>query len=95
MVVAMNLTKLNRAGGIRYLMSTVVQGDVKGPVGGLTAYYGAAGTPPGRWLGSGIGHVGLTEGQPVTEFAATAVWQFGAHPLTGAGLGEPNVQLTA
>ena len=94
--MAMNLTKLSQAGGIAYLMNTVISGDTPRASGsGLSAYYAAAGTPPGRWLGKGAEAIGITTGWHVSQEGAEALFRRGAHPLTGVPLGGRPVQLHA
>ncbi len=92
----MNLTKLSQAAGIAYLMNTVVSGDTPRPGrSGLSAYYAAAGTPPGRWLGKGAAAIGVQDGWHVSEDGAEAMFRRGAHPITGVPLGGRPLQLHA
>lgn len=92
----MNLTKLSQAGGIAYLMNTVISGDTPRAGGsGLSAYYAAAGTPPGRWLGKGAEAIGITTGWHVSQEGAESLFRRGAHPITGVPLGGRPVQLHA
>ena len=58
----MSLHRLSAGGGYEYLLRHTACGDVERTVDTpLTAYYTAAGYPPGRWLGSGL--VGLAAKQ--------------------------------
>ena len=57
----------------------------------LTRYYAEAGTPPGRWLGSGIQDLGsgtLSEGDQVTESQLALLIGAGHDPVTGEKLGR-------
>lgn len=71
MVVTMH--KMTSADGVDYLLGTVAVGDGEPDLGApLTRYYTEDGTPPGRWLGSGVAALGyddarLAEGDDVTE----------------------------
>jgi DNA primase catalytic core len=92
--VAMNITKITQLAGVRYLLNTVATGDRPSTAqGGMSAYYTAAGTPPGRWWGAGAAAIGLSAGQPVTHDGAEALFSRFAHPVTGAPLGQTSVQL--
>ena len=54
-----SMRRISLGGGYRYLMESVARGDgAPDPTAGLTAYYAASGTPPGRFLGSGPGRFG-------------------------------------
>jgi broad specificity phosphatase PhoE len=78
--------------GYKYLLCTVAAGD-----GGrdlstpLTRYYNADGTPPGRWMGSGLTALGsgqLHDGDEVTEAQLQLLIGMGRDPLTGYPLGR-------
>lgn len=62
--------------GYRYLLSTVAVGDGDRSLSTpLTRYYAAQGTPPGRWLGSGVAGLGsgqIAVGDQVSETPASA-----------------------
>ena len=64
MTVSMRV--MSAGDGCKYLLRTVAAGDGDRSLASpLTRYYGEAGTPPGRWLGSGVtalGHGELTSG---------------------------------
>src|SRR4051812_17585922 len=48
--------------GYKYLLRTVAAGDGERSLStSLTRYYAEAGTPPGRWIGSGLRSVGNGE----------------------------------
>ncbi len=79
--------------GFRYLMSSVARMDEAGPASGLTAYYAAKGTPPGRFLGAGLagldGGRGVPVGSPVGELALWRMLGMLQDPATGEPLGRP------
>lgn len=54
-----------------------------------------AGTPQGRWAGSGLHGINRSSGDVVTESDAKAVFDSAAHPDSGATLGRPHSQPTA
>ncbi|WP_369822247.1 relaxase domain-containing protein [Saccharomonospora sp. CUA-673] len=72
--------------GYRYLLNSVVVGDGdRDAVTALTRYYEQAGTPPGRWYGSGLS--GLREpleaGSEVREEQLKRLLGHGQDPVTG------------
>jgi conjugative relaxase-like TrwC/TraI family protein len=77
----------------RYLMESVTdgQGDLR-EASAITRYYTEAGTPPGRWVGSGLaglaGGAGLQEGSIVTGEQMDLLYSHGRDPVTGAKLGQ-------
>jgi conjugative relaxase-like TrwC/TraI family protein len=78
--------------GYRYLLQSVVAADGNRPLSTpLVEYYAVAGTPPGRWLGSGLASLGggtLTAGDVVGEEQLALLLGEGRDPLTGAALGR-------
>ncbi|KGN40822.1 conjugal transfer protein [Knoellia aerolata DSM 18566] len=90
--MTMSIRRMTLGAGYRYLMSSVARLDEVGPAAGLTAYYGAEGTPPGRFLGAGL--AGLAKGagiQPGTEVTEEALWRMLGmlqDPVTGEPLGQ-------
>jgi hypothetical protein len=75
----MTVHKLTAGNGYRYLTNKVASADQSREAGqGLTDYYHASGNPPGRWLGSGVGGVGV-EGE-VSEAQMRALFGAGMHP---------------
>ncbi|MCG7414652.1 relaxase domain-containing protein [Microbacterium aurum] len=78
--------------GYKYLLRTVAAADGDRPLSTpLTRYYAEAGTPPGRWLGSGLpaladGRIGA--GSRVSEAQLELVLGMGRDPGTGAALGR-------
>lgn len=91
-VVTMSIRCMTLGAGYRYLMSSVARLDQSGPASGLTAYYAAEGTPPGRLLGAGLaglnnGH-GVASGTIVTEKALWRMLGMLQDPVTGDPLGR-------
>jgi conjugative relaxase-like TrwC/TraI family protein len=74
-------------------MSSVARADEARGVSGLTAYYAATGTPPGRFLGAGLAGlgsgVGISPGSPVSEEQLWRMLGMLQDPLTGQPLGRP------
>jgi conjugative relaxase-like TrwC/TraI family protein len=86
--------------GYRYLMESVAAGDGaigdgRGRSSNLTRYYAESGTPPGVFLGAGLGALdegrGIEAGSPVTEEHLFNLLGMCADPVTGKALGrQPN-----
>lgn len=78
--------------GYRYLLRSVAAGDGRRSMSTpLTSYYAEVGTPPGRWLGSGLAaldHGELSEGDQVTEAQLALLVGAGHDPVTGDKLGR-------
>ena len=91
----MSIRRMTLGAGYRYLMSSVARADEARGASGLTAYYAAAGTPPGWFLGAGLaglaGGVGIQEGTEVTEEHLWRMLGMLQDPVTGAQLGRPPV----
>ena len=88
MTVSMRV--MSAGDGYKYLLRTVVAGDGDRSLStSLTRYYAEAGTPPGRWLGSGVRSLGgmIAEGDQVSESQLELLLGLGRHPVTGAPLG--------
>ncbi|WP_422934252.1 MobF family relaxase [Sinomonas sp. P47F7] len=77
--------------GYRYLLRTVAAGDGDRSLSTpLTRYYTAEGTPPGRWMGSGLPGLGggaLGVGDRVSEAQLQLLVGMGRDPVTGDPLG--------
>ena len=88
----MSIRRMTLGSGFRYLMSSVARMDEAGPAANLTAYYAAAGTPMGRYLGAGL--AGLDNGkasQPARVVTEEALWRMLGmlqDPATGSRWGE-------
>lgn len=97
MTVSMRL--MSAGDGYKYLLRTVAAGDGDRSLSTpLTRYYNADGTPPGRWIGSGLAVLGtgqLKEGDDVTEAQLQLLIGMGRDPLTGAPLGRAYPQYKA
>ncbi len=78
--------------GYKYLLRTVAVGDGQRSLSTpLTRYYSAKGTPPGRWMGSGLPGLGMglvVEGDEVTETQLQLLIGSGGDPVTGEALGR-------
>lgn len=78
--------------GYKYLLRTVAAGDGDRSLSTpLTRYYNAEGTPPGRWMGSGLSTLGqgqITSGDEVSEAQLQLLVGMGRDPVTGAPRGR-------
>ena len=89
MTVSMRV--MSSGDGYKYLLRTVAAGDGNRSLSTpLTRYYTVQGTPPGRWMGSGLpGLSGLViEGDVVTEEQLQFLIGLGRDPVTGEALGR-------
>jgi len=88
---------MSAGAGYKYLLHSVVAGDGnRDRTTPLTRYYQEAGTPPGHWLGAGLGalnhpHRGthIVVGDEVSEQHLERLIGHGCHPVTGEQLGRP------
>ncbi|RLP69088.1 conjugal transfer protein [Mycetocola manganoxydans] len=82
---------MSAGNGYKYLLRTVAAGDGQRSLSTpLTRYYGAKGTPPGRWMGSGLPGLGsgrIVEGDEVTEPHLQSLIGLGRDPVDGSPLG--------
>ncbi|MFG3339500.1 MobF family relaxase [Glycomyces sp. NPDC048151] len=77
----MTVHKLSVGDGYTYLTKQVAGGDVQRAPGQSAAdYYGQAGNPEGRWLGSGLAALDLSTGQAVREEQMRNLFGSGIHP---------------
>lgn len=78
--------------GYKYLLRTVASADGERSLSTpLTRYYAEQGTPPGRWMGSGLaalGHGEIHEGAQVSEAQLQLLLGMGLDPVTGDPLGK-------
>jgi|TARA_R100000365_G_C2731016_1_gene61291 hypothetical protein len=66
--MVVSLRKMSAGHGYKYPLKTVVVGDGERDLSTpLTRYYAETGTPPGRWIGSGVADLGLKEDSEVTQ----------------------------
>lgn len=90
MTVSMRV--ISAGDGYKYLLRTVAAGDGERSLSTpLTRYYSAKGTPPGRWMGSGVQCLGtgrIVDGSEVTEAQLQLLIGMGRDPVTGEPLGR-------
>lgn len=91
-LVTVSMRVMSAGDGYKYLLRTVVAGDgARSLSTPLTRYYTEVGTPPGRWLGSGLASIGdgqLQPGDPVSEAQLRLLIGMGRDPVTGEPLGR-------
>jgi len=91
-----SLRRMSLGAGYRYLMESVAAADgVRRQSMSLTDYYAESGTPPGVFLGAGLGALddgrGVEKGSPVSEEHLFNLLGMCADPVTGKALGrQPN-----
>lgn len=90
--MTVSLRRMSAGSGYQYLLRSVAAGDGRRALSTpLTRYYSEVGTPPGRWLGSGVRAFGtgeLTAGMQVTEEQLALLIGMGRDPITGEQLGR-------
>ena len=90
--MTVSMHKMSAGDGYQYLLRSVVAGDGDRSLSTpLTRYYAEAGTPPGRWMGSGVGEFGqgkLAPGTVVSEAQLELLLSMGRDPVTGERLGS-------
>src|SRR4051794_27967600 len=90
--VTVSLRRMSASSGYQYLLRNVAAGDGSRSLSTpLTRYYSEVGTPPGRWLGSGLRAFGdgrLAAGMQVTEEQLALLIGMGRDPITGEQLGR-------
>ncbi len=86
------MRRMSAGSGYQYLLRSVAAGDGNRALSTpLTRYYAEVGTPPGRWLGSGVGAFGagqIKPGMAVTEEQLALLVGMGRDPVTGEQLGR-------
>ncbi|MFC4245151.1 MobF family relaxase [Gryllotalpicola reticulitermitis] len=91
--VTVSMRVMSAGDGYLYLWRTVVSGDGQRDFSSpLTRYYQEKGTPPGRWLGSGVAGLAdgaLAPGDEVSEEGLARFLGQGMDPVTGVQLGRP------
>ncbi|WLQ05680.1 MobF family relaxase [Arthrobacter oryzae] len=92
--MTMSIARLSAQSGLKYLFKTTMMDDLTITPADATTYYMKAGTPQGRWLGSGLRGINRTTGDVVTEPDAKAIFDHATHPDSGATLGRPHGQPT-
>ncbi|MFX1820944.1 MobF family relaxase [Pseudarthrobacter sp. CC4] len=93
--MTMSIARLSAQSGLRYLFKTTMMDDLTTTPPDATTYYVKAGTPEGRWIGSGLHGINRGPGDVVAETDAKAVFDLAVHPDTNAPLGRPHSQPTA
>lgn len=90
--MTVSLRRMSAGSGYQYLLRSVAAGDgTRALSTPLTRYYSEVGTPPGRWLGSGVrawGSGQLAAGMQVTEEQLALLIGMGRDPITGKQLGR-------
>lgn len=92
--MTVSIARLSAQSGLKYLFKTTMMDDLRIAPVDATSYYMKAGTPPGRWIGSGLHGVSRSAGDVVTETDAIAVFDQASHPDSGTPLGRPHGQPT-
>ena len=86
------MRRMSAGSGYQYLLRSVAAGDGNRVLSTpLTRYYSDVGTPPGRWLGSGVSAFGagqLRPGMGVSEEQLALLVGMGRDPITGVQLGR-------
>src|SRR5580704_12618143 len=87
-----SIRRISLGGGFRYLMESVAAGDGAADRSSpLARYYAESGTPPGRFLGSGLadldGGRGVEPGTQVTEEHLRLMLAALADPVSGEPVG--------
>ena len=92
--MTMSIARLSAQSGLKYLFKTTMMDDLTTTPPDATMYYMKAGTPQGRWVGSGLQGINRAAGDPVAETDAKAIFDSAIHPDTGTPLGRPHGQPT-
>jgi conjugative relaxase-like TrwC/TraI family protein len=90
--VTISIRRMSAGSGYQYLLRSVAAGDGNRSLSTpLTRYYSEVGTPPGRWMGSGVSAFGdgqIVPGMTVTEDQLALLIGMGRDPITGEHLGR-------
>ncbi len=92
--MTVSIGRLTAHSGVRYLLKTTMHDDVHLTSSDATGYYMKAGTPPGRWLGSGLAGINRSRLDPVTSDDASAVFTDADQPDTHQPLGRHHGETT-
>lgn len=89
--MTVSMRRMSAGTGYRYLLRSVAAGDGNRALSTpLTRYYSETGTPPGRWMGSGLSALGeghLRVGMQVSEAQLALLIGMGRDPVSGDQLG--------
>jgi conjugative relaxase-like TrwC/TraI family protein len=93
-LVTVSIRRMTLGSGYKYLISSVAQSDgASQKASALTRYYAESGTPPGRFLGTGLAGLnngnGVPAGSQVTEEQLFRMLGMLSDPITGQPLGRP------
>lgn len=90
--MSVSMRVMGAGDGYKYLLRSVASADGERALSTpLTRYYAEQGTPPGRWMGSGLPALGdgeIQEGAPVSEAQLQLLLGLGRDPVTGNPLGK-------
>ncbi|WP_207085032.1 MobF family relaxase [Nocardioides sp. S5] len=90
--MTVSMRRMSAGSGYQYLLRSVAAGDgTRSLTTPLTRYHSEVGTPPGRWLGSGVVAFGASQlrpGMQVTEEQLALLVGMGRDPITGGQLGK-------
>ncbi|WP_207782606.1 MobF family relaxase [Phytoactinopolyspora limicola] len=89
--VTVSMRVMSAGSGYAYLLKSVAAGDGRRRLSEpLVRYYTEKGTPPGWWLGSGVGSLAsdVVAGDVVAEEQLRLLLGEGRHPVTGDPLGR-------
>lgn len=92
--MTVSIARLTAHSGVKYLLKTTMRDDVPLSPGDATSYYLKSGTPPGRWIGSGLDGINREPLDPVTSGDAGAMFTAAEHPDTHLILGRAHGQTT-
>jgi conjugative relaxase-like TrwC/TraI family protein len=78
--VAATIHKLSAGDGYQYYLKHIAAHDATRAASPLADYYSSHGESPGRWMGSGLGSLGVEAGSEVREEQMRALFGEGVHP---------------
>ena len=87
--MTMSIARLSAQSGLKYLFKTTMMDDLPLTPPDATTYYMKAGTPQGRWLGSGLQGINRTAADAVTETDAKAIFDSASPPGHRRSAGPP------
>ncbi|MGO4145733.1 MobF family relaxase [Paenarthrobacter sp. YAF11_1] len=90
--MTVSIARLSVRSGLKYLFKSTMLDDFSPTPQDTISYYVKAGTPQGRWLGSGLQGIARKAGDTVTESDARSIFQDATHPDSKEPLGRPHGQ---